>query len=83
MSLIYREKHILSSILKSIRLGLARKLVVLAFFIAIGLLVFGTLKLGWYYAEICGLFLGLGIVAGFCDRMTLDEFGNAFAQGMG
>lgn len=63
--------------------GLGKKLVVLAFFVAIGLLVFGTLKLGWYFAEICGLFLGLGIVAGICDRMSLDEFGNAFAAGMG
>lgn len=62
--------------------SLGQKIIVLAFVAAIVLLVIGTLKLGWWYGEICGLFFGLGIIAAICGRMNLTQFGEAFAKGM-
>jgi len=62
--------------------SIGQKIIVAAFLGCIALLVIGTLKLGWWYAEICGLFFGLGIIAAICGRMNLNQFGQAFAQGM-
>lgn len=59
-----------------------QKVICLSFVGAIVLLVIGTLKLGWWYAEICGLFFGLGVISAIFGKMNLNQFGEAFAKGM-
>jgi len=48
---------------------------------AIILLVYGILAFSWYINEIAGLFLGLGIAAGFAGRLSLSEMTAAFKEG--
>jgi len=44
-------------------------------------LVYGIMQYQWFITEIAALFLGLGIVAGFLGRLSLDEMTDAFKQG--
>lgn len=62
--------------------SIGQKLVIVAFVITIVMLVYGTLKLGWWYGQFCGLFFTLGLVAAICGRMSLNDYGKAFANGM-
>lgn len=60
-----------------------QKLVLLALAITIGLLAFGSIKLGWYFEEIAGLFFGLSIIAAICGGMSVNEYANSLGKGMG
>ncbi|MFZ5517235.1 MAG: YfcC family protein [Candidatus Zhuqueibacterota bacterium] len=60
---------------------LYHKLVILIFALAMILLVFGVLKFHWYINEIAGLFLGLGIVAGFLGKLSLNQMTDSFKNG--
>jgi len=62
-------------------LTLYHKLVILVFALAMILLVFGVLKFQWYINEIAGLFLGLGIAAGFLGRMPVNQMTDSFKNG--
>lgn len=55
--------------------------VLLAFLLALALLVFGVLKFKWYINEIGALFLGLGIAAGMLGRLSLNEATDSFKAG--
>jgi uncharacterized ion transporter superfamily protein YfcC len=55
--------------------------VLLAFLLALALLVFGVLKYSWYINEIGALFLGLGIVAGMAGRLSVSETTDSFKAG--
>jgi uncharacterized ion transporter superfamily protein YfcC len=55
--------------------------VLLAFLLALILLVYGVLKYSWYINEIGALFLGLGIVAGMAGRLSVSETTESFKVG--
>lgn len=57
------------------------KLVLLAFLVAMGLLLVGVLKFKWYIDEIAALFFGLGIVAGLLGKLSLNEITDSFKAG--
>ncbi|MBO5698443.1 MAG: YfcC family protein [Bacteroidaceae bacterium] len=44
-------------------------------------LVVGTMGFGWYLPEICALFMGLGIAAGFCAGYSADTIAQEFMAG--
>ncbi len=62
-------------------LTLPQKAVLWTFVAAIGFLVYGILKFGWYINEIAALFLGLGIVSGAVGRLSLSAIADAFKEG--
>lgn len=62
--------------------GEREKVVLLIFFAALALLLVGSLKLGWWLDEVCGLFIGMAILVAFVSRMGLNKFGEVFARGM-
>lgn len=56
-------------------------LVLLAFFCAIGLIVYGVITYEWYMTEIAAVFLGLGIVAGFIGKISANDMAKTFIEG--
>jgi len=76
------RKHSLHLDNKSeVSITMNHKLVLVAFAVAIIILVFGVLKYRWYINEIAALFLGLGIVSGFLGRLSLTEITDSFKAG--
>lgn len=59
----------------------AHKLVLLSFVLTIGTIVFGTIKLDWYMAEMSGAFLILIIVVAVITRMSPDNLIKEFLGG--
>lgn len=57
-------------------------LVLLAFFFAIGLIVYGVIKHGWYMTEIASVFLGLGIAAGIIGKIPINDMAKTFIEGV-
>lgn len=62
--------------------GRKEKAVLLVFFASLVLLLIGSLRLGWWLDEICGLFIGMAIVVGLVSRMGFNKFGTVFGKGM-
>lgn len=48
----------------------------------IGLLVWGVIKKGWYFNEIAGLFLIMGVFAGFISGMKPSELAGCYVEGL-
>lgn len=48
----------------------------------IGLLVWGVIKKGWYFNEIAGLFLIMGVFAGFISGMKPSELARCYVEGL-
>ncbi len=66
----------------SLDFNLSRKLVLLALFICLAILVYGVSgDWGWYINEIAALFIGLGILAAILGRLSADEAISAFKEG--
>jgi uncharacterized ion transporter superfamily protein YfcC len=66
---------------EEILLTTGRKLVLLVFVAALGLLVFGVTQWGWYISEIAGLFFGLAVVSALVCRIRLADAFEAFIGG--
>lgn len=64
-----------------IELTTSRKLILVAFVLAIVILLVGVMNFGWYINEMGALFFGLGIVSGILYRMKLNTMGEAFVEG--
>ena len=62
--------------------GIRQKLVLVALLITVILLAYGTIKLGYYFVEIGGLFFGLAVIAALIGGLSVNEFANAMAKGM-
>ncbi len=67
--------------MKDVPFNGARKLVLILFAIAIGLLMYGSNFWGWYIDEISALFLALGLIAALITRMKVSETVSAFTIG--
>lgn len=62
--------------------GKKEKAIMVVFLLTIVMLVVGVLKWGWYFYEIGGLFLAMGIVIAIIAGMGLDGYGKNLADGM-
>lgn len=62
--------------------GIREKLILVALAVTIGLLAFGSVKLGWYFNEIAGLFFGFSIVTAIISGMKLNDYALSMGQGM-
>lgn len=49
--------------------------------IGMGIFVYGAIRLGWGYPQMCGVFIGIAIAAGFTARLGTDNMVNAFVRG--
>ncbi len=67
--------------LKDAPFNTGRKIVLILFAIAIGLLMYGSNYWGWYIDEISALFIALGLVAAVITRMKISETVSAFTVG--
>ena len=59
----------------------AHKLVLAIFVAALGAMIFGVVKFGWYIEEIAALFLVMALLVGVVGRLNADSFVAAFMQG--
>ena len=66
---------------EEIELTTSRKLILVAFVLAIVMLLVGVMQYGWYINEMGALFFGLGIVSGIIYRMKLNTMGELFVEG--
>ena len=67
--------------LKDAPFNSGRKIVLILFAIAIGLLMYGSNYWGWYIDEISALFIALGLLAAVITRMKISETVSAFTVG--
>ena len=59
----------------------SQKLVLIAFVLALIIMVFGILEYNWFIIEIAALFFALGIAAGLIGKLSLNEITEAFKEG--
>ena len=57
------------------------KIILLIFFLSLGLVVFGAIEWGWYIAEISGLFIALGLLSAIIARMSVADTVKSFYTG--
>lgn len=57
-------------------------LVISAFLLTLGVLIYGVVELGWYIEELSGLFLALAVVSALFGRLSGDETASSFLAGM-
>lgn len=62
-------------------LDLPRKLVLILFVIAVGLLMYGANQWGWYIDEISALFIALGLLSAVVTRMGVTKTVTSFTDG--
>ena len=60
--------------------SLRQKLCLGLFFITIGTLLFGTMRLGWYINEIAALFLMMAVITGIVSGYSATEICNMFIE---
>ena len=63
-----------------IKMTTTHKLSCLLFVFTIGMLLYGTIKLGWYIDEIATLFIIMTIVSGLVSRFTPSEIADIFIE---
>lgn len=56
---------------------LTHKILLLGMAVTIGVIVYGSLKLGWWISEMSGVFLISGIASQIIARKKIDEIGNS------
>lgn len=57
-----------------------QKLCLLLFFVTIGMLLFGTMKLGWYINEIAAMFLMMAVISGIVGGYSATEICNTYIE---
>ena len=65
----------------NMKFGWQQKLVLLDLVATIALVVIGVIKWGWYFSQICGIFLIMAIVAAIIMKWNLHTIGDMFAEG--
>ncbi len=66
---------------ENLEFGIKQKLVLADLIITILLVVYGVIKLGWYFSQICGIFLIMAIICAIIMRWDLNTIGTTFAVG--
>lgn len=67
--------------IEDLKFGAQQKLVLLDLVVTIGVVVWGVIKQGWYFSEICAVFLIMAIIASIIMRWNLTEIGKIFEYG--
>lgn len=76
----YRESNLLS---EEVKFTGKHKLVLLTFFIAIVVLVYGVINYDFYLPEIAAVFVGSGIIMGLISGLSVNEIAEEFVKGAG
>ncbi len=66
---------------ENLEFGLKQKLVLLDLVVVILLVVWGVIKQGWYFSQICGIFIIMAIVCAIIMKWDLNTIGTTFATG--
>lgn len=61
--------------------NIRRKLILIIFAGAFGVMIYGVSKLGWWFGEMTALFLGVTIIMAFLAKLSEKEFVDEFVQG--
>ncbi len=65
----------------TLEFGLKQKLVLVDLLATIVVVVIGVIKFGWYFSQICGVFLIMAIVCAIIMKWDLNTIGATFAAG--
>lgn len=63
------------------KLTTQQKLVAAVFVIGFIIIAYGVVQLGWYITEIAAVFLGMGILSGFMNKLSAGEVADLFIIG--
>ena len=66
---------------ENMKFGWQQKLVLLDLVATIALVIIGVIKWGWYFSQICGIFLIMAIVAAIIMKWNLHVIGDMFVEG--
>ena len=66
---------------ENLKFGIQQKLVLLDLVAAIAVVVTGVIKAGWYFSQICAVFIIMAIIAAVIMRWNLNKIGEMFAAG--
>ena len=66
---------------ENLKFGIQQKLVLLDLVAAIAVVVTGVIKAGWYFSQICAVFIIMAIIAAIIMRWNLNQIGEMFAAG--
>ena len=66
---------------ENLKFGIQQKLVLLDLVAAIAVVVTGVIKAGWYFSQICAVFIIMAIIAAIIMRWNLNKIGEMFAAG--
>ena len=66
---------------ENLKFGIQQKLVLLDLVAAIVVVVVGVIKAGWYFSQICAIFIIMAIIAAIIMRWNLNKIGEMFAAG--
>ena len=61
--------------------GIREKLIMIVFGITIVVMLYGVVKLGWYFNEMGGLFIGMAIVVTIIAKKSINWFGETLGKG--
>ncbi|MBQ7703109.1 MAG: YfcC family protein [Firmicutes bacterium] len=67
--------------IENMKFGIQEKLVLLDLVATIALVVVGVIEWGWYFSQICGVFLIMAIVCAIIMRWDLKKIGDTFVEG--
>ena len=66
---------------ENLKFGIQQKLVLLDLVAAIAVVVTGVIEAGWYFSQICAVFIIMAIIAAIIMRWNLNKIGEMFAAG--
>ncbi len=66
---------------EKLEFGIKQKLVLLDLVVTIGIVVFGVIKFGWYFSQICALFIIMAIVCAIIMKWNISTIGQTFVAG--
>lgn len=67
---------------KSVEMTKGRAASLILFMIGLVLIAYGAMEEGWYIAEICALFIALGLIAAVLNRGSAESYVNSFYHGV-
>ena len=66
---------------ENLEFGIKQKLVLADLIIVILIVVWGVIKAGWYFSQICAIFIIMAIICAIIMRWDLNTIGTTFATG--
>lgn len=60
----------------------AQKISVACFVLMIAILVYGVVKLGWWFSDMAALFFLFAVITGIINKMSVNEIADTFVEGV-